>query len=397
MKRDLEPPGRDEIGERPGPPDERHQENRPRLMKANVTSSMAGPAAEGPAHADFWRAAWRLSAAYWLCYLVLNSVLWGMAGVNPLDSFFGKLILLSFCAGVTLSMTALLYRLRHLTFSRKAQLCLLMAAAAAPLFCGVDHLIHSAFIYPKAVPVDLDYLAYSMIEGLSLFFGWSCLSLAMLYNAEVRDRERLLAAAREEALTAQMRALRYQVNPHFLFNTLNSVASLIEEGSSERASRMVLSLSTFLRTTLKLDPIQRVRLADELALQEEYLEIERERFNDRMTLDIDVRDGADEVMVPSLILQPLVENAMKHGVNTTAGSVSITISASRQAGRLIVRIENDIAIAGRPRSGPAGSGIGLRNVSERIRALFGEDGSVAFGPCGPGRFRAELDLPWITA
>lgn len=360
-------------------------------------SGTVGKDARGAAHADFWRSAWRLSAAYWLCYLVLNCVLWGMAGVNPLDSFFGKLILLSFCAAATLAMTGILDRFWYLTFTRKAQLCLLMAAAAAPLFCVVDHLIHSAFVYPKTAPIDMEYLAYSMIEGLSLFFGWSCLSLAMLYNADVRDRERLLAAAREEALTAQMRALRYQVNPHFLFNTLNSVAGLIEEGATERARTMVLSLSTFLRTTLTLDPVQSVRLADELALQEEYLEIERERFNDRMMLDIDVRDGAQEVMVPSLILQPLIENAMKHGVGATVGSVGISITASRKDGRLLVSIENDFPPAGHRAPGPGGAGIGLRNVAERVHALFGDAGRVAFGPSGPGRFRAEVDLPWITA
>lgn len=366
-------------------------------MRLTATLRTTAPDAKGLLKADFWRATWRLSCAYWLCYLVLNCVLWGMAGLNPLDSFLGKLILLSFCAVVTLAMTAVLYRLRHLTFVQKAQLCLVMATGAAPLFCVVDHLIHAAFVYPEPVPTDLEYVAYSMIEGLSLFFGWSCLSLAMLYNADVRDRERLLAAAREEALAAQMRALRYQVNPHFLFNTLNSVAGLIEEGAAERAGKMVLSLSTFLRTTLTLDPVQSVPLADELALQVEYLGIERERFNDRMTLDIEVRDGANEVMVPSLILQPLIENAMKHGVGATTGKVSISILAFRQAERLLVSIENDMPLTPDYASRATGSGIGLHNVAERVRALFGDRGSVAFGQCRPGRYRAELDLPWITA
>lgn len=350
--------------------------------------------AEDRTRGDFWRATRRASFAYWLSYLVLNCVLWGMAGCDPADRLLGKLILLSLCAAISLSMTALLYRLRKLSFARKAQLCLVMAAGATPLFCLTDHIIQAAFIYPKSIILDIEYFTYSMIEGLSLFFGWSALSLAMLFNADVRDRERLLAAAREEALEAQMRALRYQVNPHFLFNTLNSVAGLIEEDAADRAGKMVLSLSTFLRTTLTLDPIQSVRLADELALQEDYLEIERERFNDRMALDIEVRDGASEVMVPSLILQPLIENAMKHGVGATSGEVRISILASRQEGRLLVTIENDMPAADRART-TAGAGIGLRNVAQRVRALFGDQGHVTFGPCRPGRYRAELDLPWV--
>lgn len=347
--------------------------------------------------ADIWRSTWRLAVAYWLCYLVLNTALWGMAGVNPLDSFFGKLILLSFCAAVTLGMTAVLYRLRHLAFANKVQICLSMAGGATPLFCVVDYLIHSAFVYPNPVLIDPEYIGYSIIEGFSLFFGWSCLSLAIIYSADVRDRERLIAVVREEALSAQMRALRYQVSPHFLFNTLNSITGLIEEGSSERARRMTLSLSTFLRTTLTLDPVQSVRLVEELALQEEYLEIERERFNDRMAVSINVADGASEAWVPSLILQPLIENAMKHGVGATTGEVEISISASKQAGRLLVVVENDMPLVVGLGTGKVGAGIGLRNVTERIRALFGDEGRVDFGPCEPGRYRASLDLPWKTA
>lgn len=363
-----------------------------------LTITPRGPATDAKdlARSDFWRATWQVSGAYWLCYLVLNCVLWGMAGCDPADRFLGKLILLSFCAVVSLLMTAVLYRLRHMKFINKAQLCLIMAACGSPSFCIADHFIFAVLIYPKTIIPNIEYFTYSMIEGFSIFFGWSSLSLAMLFNADVRDRERLLAAAREEALGAQMRALRYQVNPHFLFNTLNSVAGLIEENAADRAGRIVLSLSTFLRTTLTLDPIQSVRLADELALQEDYLEIERERFSDRMALDIEVRDGASEVMVPSLILQPLIENAMKHGVGATSGKVSISILASRQAGRLRVTIENDMPAAGRAHA-TVGSGIGLRNVAQRVRALFGDQGYVAFGPCRPGRYRAELELPWILA
>lgn len=363
----------------------------------NPMSRTAEIDAKGFLQTDFWRATWRLSCAYWSIYLVLNTVLWGMAGVDPVTSFFGKLILISIGAVATLGISALLYRVRDLTFIQKAQLCLVMATGAGLLLISVDYAIAWVCLTPAPVPIDLKYVGYSMIECLSLFFGWSSLSLAMLYNADARDRERLLAAAREEALSAQMRALRYQINPHFLFNTLNSVAGLIEEGASERARQMALSLSTFLRTTLTLDPIHSVRLADELALQEEYLEIERERFNDRMALDIEVRDGASEVMVPSLILQPLIENAMKHGVGSTTGMVSISILASRQAGRLLVTIENDMPVAVDRAPAPAGSGIGLLNVAQRIRALFGDQGNVAFGPCRPGRYRAELDLPWIAA
>ncbi len=343
-----------------------------------------------------WAATWRLGLAYWLAYLVLATVLWGMAGVSPIESFPGKLVAISFCATVTLGMTAVLYRLRGQTFRTRAVVSTVMALAATPLFAVVDNLIHRVAIYPEPVPFDVVYLGYALIEGLSLFFGWSCLSVALLYSVEVRDRERLLAVVREEALNAQMRALRYQVSPHFLFNTLNSVASLIEEGASARAGKMVLSLSTFLRTTLTLDPLNDVSLGEELALQEEYLEIERERFSDRMRLTVDVPDPVGRALVPSLILQPLVENAMKHGVGSTVGVVEIHISAARQGDRLVVCIENDMPKTPLRRL-PEGVGIGLKNVEDRLQARFGEEGHFTSGSEVPGRYRAMIDLPWKTA
>lgn len=344
-----------------------------------------------------WAATWRLGLAYWLSYLVLNTVLWGMAGVSPIESFPGKLVALSFCASVTLGMTVILYRLRSQSFVKRALVSFGMAVAATPAFLAVDHLIHSVSIYPEPVPFDMVYLGYSMIEGLALFFGWSCLSVALLYSVEVRDRERLLAMAREEALNAQMRALRYQVSPHFLFNTLNSVASLIEEGASVRAGKMVLSLSTFLRTTLALDPLQDVSLGEELALQEEYLDIERERFSDRMKLEIAVSSRVRTARVPSLILQPLVENAMKHGVGSTVGEVTVRISAERSGDRLIVAVENDMPAEAPVRRVVEGAGIGLRNVEDRLRARFGDDGRFRSGIDKPGRYKAVVDLPWRAA
>ena len=343
-----------------------------------------------------WRAIWRIGLAYWSLFLVFNTVWWGMAGMDQLEAFPGKLVMVAFCIVVTLGMTWLLYRLRTLSFFYQAFICVLLAGVATPVFNALDHLIHLVSVYPEPVPIDLVYLGYSTIEFMALFFGWCCLSVALLYSFEVRDRERLLAVAREEALAAQMRALHYQVSPHFLFNTLNSVAGLIEEGATIRAGKMVLSLSTFLRTTLTLDPVQDVRLVDELALQEEYLQIERERFSDRMELAVDVPSDLGEALVPSLILQPLVENAMKHGVGATLGTVKILIHAARDAERLIVTIENDMPTEPLPGRTP-GAGIGLQNVKDRIRARFGDQGLCSFGQVRPGRYRASINLPWIVS
>lgn len=346
---------------------------------------------------DLMPATLRLSLIYWASMFVADSVLGYFIHIDPIESAPLKFVLFGAGALMTYAMSLLLFRLRRLSFTRKALLCFLMTAVAAPIFTAVDFLNYTICQYPKPVKFDPVYSGYMLIEGASMLFGWSCLFLALLYHFEVRERERRLAAIREEALTTQMRALRYQVNPHFLFNTLNSIAGLIEEGAATRAERMVLSLSTFMRTTLSLDPMHDVPLVDELALQEEYLEIERERFSDRMTFNIDMPEDVGGALVPSLILQPLIENAIKHGVGATTGKVEIALKAYREADRLLVVVENDMPESDKGRGRPPGMGVGLRNVAERLRVRFQGNSRFSSGPVTPSRYRASLDLPWRLA
>lgn len=334
----------------------------------------------------------RLSVIFWPAMLVADLLLGMAVGVSPLHLVGYKLILYGLSAVIMLGMSLLLFRARGLSFLQKVAACTVLALAGAPLFALLDFAMGVICLYPKPYVYDPMNFAYAMIYGGAAFLGWSCLFVAMLYSFEVVDRERRLAAVREEAMAAQMRALRYQVNPHFLFNTLNSIGGLIEEGAGGRAERMVLSLSTFLRATLALDPMQDVPLAQELALQTEYLDVERERFSDRMVVEIDVPDEVRGALVPSLILQPLVENAVKHGVGATVGRVEIVLRARRSGERLILSIENDMPTDPAQAAWP-GAGIGQRNVRERIGARFQEAGRFAAGQANPGRYRASIELP----
>ena len=343
------------------------------------------------------RATLQLSLIYWACMFVADSILGYYINIDPLQSAPLKFVLFAVGALMTFGMSLLLFRLRGLEFPRKAVLSFLMTAALAPLFVVVDFLNYLICEYPKPVAFDPVYSGYMLIEGASMLFGWSCLFIALLYCFEVRERERRLAAVREEALAAQMQALRYQINPHFLFNTLNSIAGLIEEGAATRAERMVLSLSNFMRTTLSLDPMHDVLLADELALQEEYLEIERERFSDRMSFRFEMAEEVRHALVPSLILQPLIENAIKHGVGAATGPVNIMLSAAREGERLRISVENSMAEAAAPAALRPGMGVGLRNVAERLRLRFQDSGRFSSGPVGPDRYRAVIDLPWRCA
>lgn len=339
-------------------------------------------------------ATFRLSIVYWTVVFLSSSVLWGFVGTDPFDSAMGKLVHYTLAALMTFGITAILFRLRALSLVWKAVLCFELALVAAPIYVLIDLAIYAICTYPTPIVFSWTDTAYNLVYGTSLFFGWSCLFMSLQYSFEVRDQERRLAAAREEALSAQMRALRYQVNPHFLFNTLNSMAGLIEEGATDKARDMVLSLSSFLRTTLELDPLQDVPLKDEIALQRGYLDIERNRFSDRMTVNISMAPDVSDALVPSLILQPLVENAVKHGVGRRPGDVEIRISASGDADNLSLVVENDM-VHGHDASEAAveGMGIGLKNVAERIAARFPGAASCVGSIVSPGRYRATLTMP----
>lgn len=322
---------------------------------------------------------------------------WDMANNRP-DGFIGRSMPVDLTAGIlsfTL-MSVLVWRFR----GRRIVYNIILCFTASTLVATADFLavmaFYGTFHADEGINLSAGYNAEDMFICWVMYLGWCCALQMLLFNFDVQDREHRLAAVREEALTAQMRALRYQINPHFLFNTLNSIAGLIEEGAPTQAERMVLSLSTFLRTTLALDPMHDVPLADELALQEEYLEIERERFSDRMTFHIDMPEDVRQALVPNLILQPLIENAIKHGVGATIGKVDITLRARKQANRIQITVENDMPVTGGGPK-PAGIGVGLRNVAERLQARFQDDGRFSSGPVRPGRYRASLDLPWRIA
>lgn len=202
-----------------------------------------------------------------------------------------------------------------------------------------------------------------------LLIAWGALYLALANAAVLVDAERREAELRRAAKAAELRSLRYQVNPHFLFNTLNSLSALVLTGKTAAAEQMIQSIATFYRTSLTGDATVDVPLSDEVRLQELYLEVEAVRFPERLKTLIEVPDALHSACVPGLILQPLVENAVKHAVAATMRPVTIRIAARAERERLSITVIDD---------GPGkslnedGCGIGLTNVRDRLRARFGD-------------------------
>src|SRR5580692_1427723 len=196
---------------------------------------------------------------------------------------------------------------------------------------------------------------------LAVSLHYVVLSAESSREAETREQEALTLARESE-----LKALKAQINPHFLFNSLNSISALATV-DGQRARDMCIKLSDFLRTTLKLGEKERITLADELALAKAYLEVEQVRFGTRLRVEIDADDSCDHCVVPSLVLQPLVENAVKHGIAGLVNGGTIRLEAHCEKGWLQVTIQNEF-----DPEAPAASrhGLGLQTVRNRLRAVY---------------------------
>ena len=244
------------------------------------------------------------------------------------------------------------------------------------------------------------YAADAAVVWLFFFLAWSAFYLASQAQAEALRAQRRLADAESAAQAAQVRALRYQVNPHFLFNTLNSLSSLVMTGRSDRAETMLLALSTFFRTSLSLDPSADVTLAEEIDLQRLYLDIEMARFPDRLHVEIDVPQELEQTRLPALLLQPIVENAIKYGVSKSRKAVVIRIEARTMLdGRMCLEISNRLKNGGKdelPAATHEGTGLGLSNVCQRLEARWGTRANCRFGAMSEGGYKVSLTMPVET-
>ncbi|AKM11945.1 sensor histidine kinase [Croceicoccus naphthovorans] len=224
-----------------------------------------------------------------------------------------------------------------------------------------------------------------------LLLAWAALYFAMTQAEHARAAERREGEYRRAAKAAELKSLRYQVNPHFLFNTLNSLSALVMVGRTDQAEEMIQALSRFYRRSLSSDPTDDVALAEEIELQRIYLEIEGVRFPERLLVDIDLPAELAGARVPGMILQPLVENSVRYAVSPVSRPVTIRIAAREEYERLVVTISDDGPGASDDGKN-GGFGIGLANVKDRLAARFGEEASVVSGPAEHG-WRTVIRMP----
>lgn len=245
----------------------------------------------------------------------------------------------------------------------------------------------------------LGFATYTAFQ-MYVVAGWCSLYLVITTTRQLQRQTEALLTATDMAHQAHMKMLRYQLTPHFLFNTLNAVSTLLLDRDTATAHRMVHGLSAFLRYTLDADPMQRVTLRQEIDALTRYLDIERIRFSDRMTVSVRVSPECWDARMPSLLLQPLVENAVKFAVARSARGAAIEVDARREGEWLLVSVADDGP--GPPsaqppedaRSPQVRGGVGLSNTRERLRAVYGDRQAVRAMPRTPHGFIAEVQIPF---
>ena len=253
-----------------------------------------------------------------------------------------------------------------------------------------------------------------LFPSMFVFFTWAALYHGIKYYQMLqREQEALLrieSLQRQEALklaqveadarNAQLALLRYQLNPHFLFNTLNSVNALVSKGDAGKATKMINKLSEFFRHSLRAEPETEVTVAEEIATTELYLDIEKTRFADRLTVEIRIAESAKSRLVPSMILQPLVENALKHAIGVSENGGQIRILASEaDSGALQVRVEDSGPEGSDHQAGqrPPGASVGLDNTRARLQAFYGDGGRLKIEKADIGGYSVLVEVIPIDA
>ena len=343
---------------------------------------------------------------FWLVYFVLATA---RAAVSMMPAQDEMLLRRAIVTVVAMALTGLLYLLlRRVGEQRTGKLLTIAFAASVPLafaYATVNYIAFYGFPISEygydwmevktAKEGPLAMITSSALEWYFFIASWAVMWVALLYAARVQRVEREAALYARAAQDAELRALRYQVNPHFLFNTLNSLSSLVLRERADEAEQMILNLSTFFRASLTREANENVTLAEELKLQLLYLDIEKVRFPERLVVKVLVPEQLMDALVPALILQPLVENAIKYGVSRSQRPVTVTIAAEAIGDRLELWVRDDGDI--RPTGHEPGFGVGLANVKARLEAAWGERANCVAGAPSAGGWLVRLSMPLIRA
>ena len=307
---------------------------------------------------------------------------------------------------LTLLMAAAYRRVIRMRPAFVWTLTLLIVTAASALFSLLEVWSHATFYEPGWRPVGIEFLGAILLDG-AVLGAWSGLYFGINYYLLLAEQTRRMGAVAAQASSAQLEMLRYQINPHFLFNTLNSISTLVLLKQTERANAMLSRLSSFLRYSLVGEREGLATVAQETEALKLYLDIERTRFEERLRTTFDIESAALDARLPSLILQPVIENAVKYAVTPAEDGadivVDIRVMTQASGPRLVITVADSgpgidfAALQGEAPATTSGTGVGLPNIRDRLYQAYGDDHRFELEPNDPHGLIVLIDIPFTTS
>lgn len=353
--------------------------------------------------ADKNRAFWILQGGGWGAYFLLRS-LGGLANRMGLAFILPTIIVTATGFSLTLLMAAAYRRIIVMRPVYVWTLTLLLLGVASALFSVLEVWAHATFYEIGLRPQGIEFLGAILLDS-AVLAAWSGLYYGINYYLLLAvQSERMLKVA-AQANAAQLEMLRYQLNPHFLFNTLNSISTLVLLKQTERANAMLSRLSSFLRYSLVGEREGLATVAQEAEALKLYLDIERTRFEERLRTRFDITPQAMLGRLPSLLLQPIIENAIKYAVTPQEDGADIHIDARVMEDRLVITVADTgpgpattpQALPSEAPLGTTGTGVGLPNIRERLIQAYGEDHRFELEYNDPHGLLVLIDIPYQTS
>jgi two-component system LytT family sensor kinase len=362
-------------------------------------ASPAAPIARGmgldqPFFDDKNRAFWILQSIGWGGYFLLRT-LSGIANNLGWMLLVHTLLLTATGYSLTLLMASLFRRLIKMRPMWTLTLSLMAVILASGAFSVIETWSVATFLKPHLKPAGVEYLGAILLD-FALLTAWAALyygiNYFLLLEKQIDQREKL----ESQASSAQLAMLRYQLNPHFLFNTLNSISTLVLLKQTERANAMLARLSSFLRYTLVNEPTAKVTLAQEVETLKLYLEIEKMRFEDRLRPHFRIESETIGARLPSLLLQPLIENAIKYAVTPCENGADIWLTAKREGHAVRIEVADNGNGDGVDLAASPSTGVGLANIRDRLSQAYGGTNRFETRKNDRGGFSVIIEIPYET-
>ncbi len=364
----------------------------PASIRSPARPILAGVGLDQPFFEDKNRAFWILQTAGWTGYFVLRA-LSGFANNMGAMWVIHTALLTATGYSLTLLLASLFRRLIAMQPAVTLILSLIAVMFAASAFSAIETWSLATFVKPDLRPAGVEYLG-AILLNFALLAAWAALyygiNYFLLLEDQIKQRERL----ESQASSAQLAMLRYQLNPHFLFNTLNSISTLVLLKQTERANAMLARLSSFLRYTLANEPTAKVTLAQEAETLKLYLEIEKMRFEDRLRPHFKIEGDTIGARLPSLLLQPLIENAIKYAVTPSENGADIWITARREGHGVRIEVADDGEGEGAALATGPSTGVGLANIRDRLAQAYGAAHRFETRTNEHGGFSVIIEIPF---